>query len=102
VLLRRRGWTLRLFAAREKYAPRINSGLHQYVSSQQVEVLGLLKGSHIGLLVKRWLTAIERRRCATLLDILRRPDDARNQLTYKGPMVGKTDRFVLVFKKSAP
>jgi predicted methyltransferase len=35
-------------------------------------------------------------------DILRRPDDARDQLTYKGPMVGKTDRFVLVFKKSVP
>jgi predicted methyltransferase len=34
-------------------------------------------------------------------DILRKPDDARDQLTYKGPMVGKTDRFVLVFKKSA-
>ncbi len=34
--------------------------------------------------------------------ILRKPDDARDQLTYKGPMVGKTDRFVLVFKKSAP
>ena len=35
-------------------------------------------------------------------DLLRRPDDARDQLTYKGPMVGKTDRFVLVFRKSAP
>jgi predicted methyltransferase len=33
-------------------------------------------------------------------DVLRRPDDARDQLTYKGPMVGKTDRFVLVFRKS--
>ena len=33
-------------------------------------------------------------------DVLRRPDDARDQLTYKGPMVGKTDRFVLVFHKS--
>jgi predicted methyltransferase len=32
--------------------------------------------------------------------VLRRPDDARDQLTYKGPMVGKTDRFVLVFHKS--
>ena len=35
-------------------------------------------------------------------DVLRRPDDARDQLTYKGPMVGKTDRFVLVFHKVAP
>jgi predicted methyltransferase len=33
-------------------------------------------------------------------DLLRRPDDARDQLTYKGPMVGKTDRFVLVFRKA--
>ncbi len=32
-------------------------------------------------------------------DLLRRADDARDQLTYKGPMVGKTDRFVLVFQK---
>jgi predicted methyltransferase len=32
-------------------------------------------------------------------DLLRRADDARDQLTYKGPMVGKTDRFVLVFRK---
>ena len=35
-------------------------------------------------------------------DVLRRPDDARDQLTYKGPMVGKTDRFVLVFRKVTP
>jgi predicted methyltransferase len=33
-------------------------------------------------------------------DVLRRPDDARDELTYEGPMVGKTDRFVLVFHKS--
>jgi predicted methyltransferase len=33
-------------------------------------------------------------------EALRRPDDARDQLTYQGPMVGKTDRFVLVFRKS--
>jgi predicted methyltransferase len=33
-------------------------------------------------------------------DGLRRPDDPRDQITYKGPMVGKTDRFVLVFRKS--
>jgi predicted methyltransferase len=32
-------------------------------------------------------------------DLLRRPDDARDALTYKGPMVGKTDRFVVVFRK---
>jgi predicted methyltransferase len=32
-------------------------------------------------------------------DALRRPDDPRDQITYKGPMVGKTDRFVLVFRK---
>jgi predicted methyltransferase len=35
-------------------------------------------------------------------DLLRRPDDARDQLTYKGPMVGKTDRFVVVFRKAGP
>lgn len=33
-------------------------------------------------------------------DALRRPDDARDQLTYKGPMVGKTDRFVMVLRKA--
>jgi predicted methyltransferase len=33
-------------------------------------------------------------------NVLRRPDDARDQITYKGPMVGKTDRFVLVFRKT--
>jgi len=33
-------------------------------------------------------------------DLLRRPDDARDQITYKGPMLGKTDRFVLVFRKA--
>jgi len=35
-------------------------------------------------------------------DVLRRPDDARDQLTYKGPMLGKTDRFVLLFRKATP
>jgi predicted methyltransferase len=35
-------------------------------------------------------------------DLLRRPDDARDQLSYKGPAVGKTDRFVLVFRKVPP
>jgi predicted methyltransferase len=33
-------------------------------------------------------------------DVLRHPEDARDLITYKGPMVGKTDRFVLVFRKS--
>jgi len=32
-------------------------------------------------------------------DVLRHPEDARDQITYKGPMLGKTDRFVLVFRK---
>ncbi len=32
-------------------------------------------------------------------DVLRRPDDPRDQITYQGPMVGKTDRFVLVLRK---
>src|ERR1700686_2201824 len=34
-------------------------------------------------------------------DLLRTPDDARDQVSYKGPMLGKTDRFVLVFRKTA-
>jgi predicted methyltransferase len=33
-------------------------------------------------------------------EVLRRPDDPREQITYKGPMVGKTDRFVMVFRRS--
>ena len=33
-------------------------------------------------------------------DALRRADDPRDQITYKGPMVGKTDRFVVVFRKT--
>lgn len=32
-------------------------------------------------------------------DLLRHPDDARDKISYKGPMLGKTDRFVLVFRK---
>jgi predicted methyltransferase len=32
-------------------------------------------------------------------DVLRRPDDPRDRITWKGPMVGKTDRFVIVFRK---
>ena len=32
-------------------------------------------------------------------DVLRRSDDPRELITYKGPMVGKTDRFVMVFRK---
>ncbi len=31
--------------------------------------------------------------------VLRRPDDPRDALTYEGPMLGKTDRFVQVFTK---
>lgn len=34
-------------------------------------------------------------------DLLRKPEDARDQLSYKGPMLGKTDRFVVVFRKGA-
>src|SRR3984957_13563171 len=34
-------------------------------------------------------------------DLLRRPDDARDQISYKGAALGKTDRFVLVFHKTA-
>ncbi|MDP9091301.1 MAG: hypothetical protein M3O26_21510 [Pseudomonadota bacterium] len=33
-------------------------------------------------------------------DALRRPDDARDLVSYKGPAAGKTDRFVLVFRKT--
>lgn len=33
-------------------------------------------------------------------DALRMPLDQRDQNTYQGPMVGKTDRFVLVFEKT--
>jgi predicted methyltransferase len=33
-------------------------------------------------------------------DLLRRPDDARDLISYKGPAVGKTDRFVVVFRKT--
>ena len=32
-------------------------------------------------------------------DALRRADDKRDQLSYEGPAVGKTDKFVLVFRK---
>ena len=35
----------------------------------------------------------------TSSDVLRRPDDPRDALTYEGPMVGKTDRFAMVFRK---
>lgn len=34
-------------------------------------------------------------------DVLRRSDDARDQISYKGPALGKTDRFVLVYRKAA-
>lgn len=32
-------------------------------------------------------------------DLLRNPEDARDQISYKPPMLGHTDRFVLVFRK---
>jgi len=32
-------------------------------------------------------------------DVLRRADDKRDQISYKPPALGKTDRFVLVFRK---
>jgi predicted methyltransferase len=34
-------------------------------------------------------------------DVLKRPDDTRDQVSYKGPALGKTDRFVLLFRKTA-
>jgi predicted methyltransferase len=34
-------------------------------------------------------------------DLLRRPEDPRDQVSYKLPMLGKTDRFVIVFRKSS-
>ena len=33
-------------------------------------------------------------------DLLKRRDDARDQISYKEPMLGKTDRFVLLFRKA--
>ena len=33
-------------------------------------------------------------------DVLRHPDDPRDMITYKGEMFGKTDRFVMVFRKA--
>jgi predicted methyltransferase len=33
-------------------------------------------------------------------DLLRRPDDGRDLISYKGPAVGKTDRFVLILRKT--
>ena len=33
-------------------------------------------------------------------DILRRSDDKLDQISYKEPMLGKTDRFVYVFHKA--
>ncbi len=32
-------------------------------------------------------------------DVLRHPEDARDQVSYKPPMLGKTDKFVLVLRK---
>ena len=37
----------------------------------------------------------------TSSDALRHADDPRDATTWKGPMLGKTDRFVLVFRKPA-
>ncbi|HEY0768360.1 MAG TPA: methyltransferase domain-containing protein [Steroidobacteraceae bacterium] len=34
-------------------------------------------------------------------EVLRRSEDPRDQISYKGPMVGKTDRFVMVFRRNA-
>ncbi len=34
-------------------------------------------------------------------DVARRHDDPRDQITYKGPMLGKTDRFVMVFRRQS-
>ena len=34
-------------------------------------------------------------------NLLRRPDDKRELVSYKEPMLGKTDRFVLVFRKGS-
>jgi len=34
-------------------------------------------------------------------DLLRNPEDTRDQISYKPPALGKTDRFVLVFRKDA-
>ena len=33
-------------------------------------------------------------------DVLRMPLDQRDEITFKGPMLGKTDRFVLVYRKT--
>ena len=32
-------------------------------------------------------------------DVFRKPEDSREQISYKGPALGKTDRFVLLFRK---
>ena len=32
-------------------------------------------------------------------DVLRKPDDPRDQISYKPPIVGQTDRFIYVFRK---
>jgi predicted methyltransferase len=32
-------------------------------------------------------------------DILRRPDDKLEQISFQEPMLGKTDRFVYLFRK---
>ena len=35
-------------------------------------------------------------------NVLRRPEDTRTLITYEGEMVGRTDRFVMVFRRTAP
>lgn len=39
-------------------------------------------------------------RMVTRSELLRQPQDARDQISYKPPMLGHTDRFVLVFRKA--
>jgi predicted methyltransferase len=34
-------------------------------------------------------------------DALRRPEDKRDQVSYKPPVLGKTDRFVFVLRRRA-
>lgn len=34
-------------------------------------------------------------------DLLHKPEDKHDQISYKPPMLGKTDRFVYVFRKGA-
>jgi predicted methyltransferase len=49
------------------------------------------------------VTEFERRGLAVIAtsDLLRKPEDPREQISYKSPMLGKTDRFVVVFRKAS-